>query len=394
LLNASTIATDSFTVTPAGASAPVGVEGVRYYPRTGEIRLYTAESLSADSLPCRVTAEGLYDVEGNAFYLDKAVYMLTENECAVDAVSIAAVTYLREDGTPVYDVSQTAGCTTCARLVNQTAQHMEVTVVFYAMQNGVEVHEITRKTVVIPRQDTLLVSQYVPVAQGQTIGVKLSKTEPVDNLLSAPHEVYFQDFDGLAAGVADAASIGLDLPGTGTAQIVQKNGTNILCLAATGKNGANPILGRRIFSSAMAQGTIVTSFKLAPIDTSVYAGGRHLMGYYTGDVGSSSVLEATDGWYEYPAGIRTKVSAPAVNSKTGMHHLRTVLTRKHTADDWTFILYDDAGETPVVRYRTVISAETVTAVRIADLWPDTKDGALEVYVDDVAVKLYHNPFIE
>lgn len=177
LLNANTVKTQNFTVTPLGALAPVGVKSANYLPRKGQIKLYLEESVAASAMPCRVTASGLQTVEGNELSLDLNVYMQEENYCPLYEVSVAGVTCLATDGKPLYSVPQSGECTVCVRVVNPTSETQNVVLSFYATENGEETEPKAQETMTLEAGESRLLRKKITAKQGQVIDVGLEKAK-------------------------------------------------------------------------------------------------------------------------------------------------------------------------------------------------------------------------
>ena len=87
------------------------------------------------------------------------------------------------------------------------------------------------------------------------------------------------------------------------------------------------------------------------------------------------MLSGVSGWYYFPANNLNgegNQPGPTASATTEMYHLRTVIYRESSSEDWTATLYDDGGSTPVALYSTTISASshpTITGIRITNNWP-------------------------
>lgn len=175
LLNATTVKNDSFTVTPAGASAPVGVKEARYYPRTGEIRLYLAEDIDFDKTPYRVTSNGLTDVSGNAMSLDKAVYPLREIAGTGNDIEMTFLAYVSEDGIPVYSFTSGGAYTVKTKIVNSAQTKKEATLSYYIKNANNKIIERINVSVELQPGESVFETKSINLLPGQSIDVKLWK---------------------------------------------------------------------------------------------------------------------------------------------------------------------------------------------------------------------------
>jgi len=198
--------------------------------------------------------------------------------------------------------------------------------------------------------------------------------------VSAEDITFTQDFESISS-LADS---GLTFSGNGgTTELVTENGNKKLKAIFPGSNGANSIHVDYEFPDAVTKGVIEVSYKVDEFNGNDAAASRTFLQFFSGDTGLGTVLEATDGWYDYPG--RVKGSAPVVNAETGMYHLRAVLYRESESEKWLLTAYDDGGAIPVIRSTQELTAESVDAVRILGTWPYI--GGSTLNIDDIKVTI-------
>lgn len=177
LLDATTVKASNFAVTSLGASAPVGVQSVSYFPRKGQVKLYLEENISPTALPCRVISSGLKTTEGETVSLDLAVYMLKENIGRVSDVFVSELTCLSADGKPVYGIPENGSYTVCVRVVNSSATAQTATLKILAMKDGVKQEVLANESLTLQAGKSCLIQKTLTAKQGQTIDAKLEKAE-------------------------------------------------------------------------------------------------------------------------------------------------------------------------------------------------------------------------
>ncbi len=147
----------------------------RYYPRTGEIRLYLAEAVELDKAPYRVTANGLTDVDGNGVSVDKAVYPLREFIGSGNDIDMTFLAYLSEDGIPVYGFSSGGTYTVKARIVNSSQVKKEAVLSYYIKNENKTVNERINVPIELQAGESAFESRCIGLLPGQSIDVKLWK---------------------------------------------------------------------------------------------------------------------------------------------------------------------------------------------------------------------------
>jgi len=216
-----------------------------------------------------------------------------------------------------------------------------------------------------------------PDGGGSTLTFDDIEVNISDELPEAAEVNYEQNFDTITTPAAS----GLEFPNNGgTAELITVNGNNKLKVNFVGSNGANSIQIDYVLPNVVTKGMIEASCKVDAFNGTDAAASRNFLQYYSGNTGLGTVLEATDGWYDFPG--RVKGSAPTV-ADDGMYHLRTVLYRASEADDWSLTLYDDGGLRPVIRSTQTISAAAITSVRILGIWSYV--GGSTLNFDDIKV---------
>lgn len=173
-LDVTTVRPESFMVTFTGEQTPVKVQSVRYFPVSGELRLYIKPRRLYITQLYTVSANVVKDCDGNALSINKQCYLFTENTCEIEDISIAQLSCMKS-GIPIYTSPAGNHMNVSVRVVNSAQTAKDAIVVFHEVKDGVNGRELLREMIHLAPNECSELSRNFEVNNGCMVNATLEK---------------------------------------------------------------------------------------------------------------------------------------------------------------------------------------------------------------------------